>query len=162
MIRYILRAAKYFLLLSVLYLAIMAAMYYTGNLSMPLESDFWQTLNMQLFFTQKGRLMIPAILLLSICYPRFGFVSRVVAPCNLEQNLTQVENAFMMAGFKPLRRSEGEIIFVGESLWQRAMCLWEDEIVVRSSGDGVEIEGIRRAVVKIAWRLDGYMSNLKS
>lgn len=159
---YFRRAVKYFIFLCVIYLAVMAAMYFTGNLAMPVEADFWQTLNMQLFYTEKGRLMLPAVLLLALCYPRFGFVLRVVSPCSFVENFTQIENAFKASGFRLVERSEREAHFESEGLWQSLGYLKEDRVVVRQVENGVEIEGIRRATVKIVWRLDGYMSHLKN
>lgn len=155
------RATKYFLMLAVIYVAVMALMYYTGTMGQPVGDDFLQTLELQLFGTEKGRLMIPAMLLLALFYPRFGFVRREVMPCNLEEHGDQILTAFELYGFECVQRGNNEWVFRASGLGRRLQCLFEDEIRVCEAGDGVEITGIRRIAVKVAWRLEGYLTNLR-
>ena len=44
---------------------------------------------------------------------------------------------------------------------KRLSLLFEDELRVSQYGQWIEIEGIRRAAVKTAWRLEGYLAHLK-
>lgn len=157
----VVRATKYFLMLAVIYVAVMALMYYTGTMGQPIGDDFIETLELQLLGTQKGRLMIPALLLLALFYPRFGFVKRTVTPCSFEEHRDQILSAFECYGFERIEESEGEWIFRASGFARRLQCLFEDEIRVRRTGEGVEIEGIRRIAVKVAWRLEGYLANLR-
>ncbi len=159
--RYGVRAIKYLVLLCVIYLGIMALMYHTGTMGLPTVEGFWETLSLQLFHTQRGRWMIPALLLLAALYPRFGFVKRTVSPCDWEANRTQIENAFKAYGFQLVACSEQEMRFRGGHWTTRLQYLFEEEICVRRQGEGVELEGIRRAAVKIAFRLEGYLSHLR-
>lgn len=157
----VVRATKYFLMLAVIYVAVMAAMYYTGTMGQPVGEDFLQTLELQLLGTERGRLMIPALLLLALFYPRFGFVRRTISPCNLEEHSDQILTAFELYGFECVLRGNNEWVFRASGFGRRLQCLFEDEIRVREVGDGVEITGIRRIAVKVAWRLEGYLANLR-
>ncbi len=159
--RYWVRMLKYLVLLCLLFLALMALMYYTGSLGLMAGDGFWDTLQLQLFHTERGRLMIPAILLLALFYPRFGFVKRVVSPCSLTEHRQQIENAFKAYGFEVAGSHDEELIFRAGGQLARLQYLFEDEIFVRQQGEGIEIEGIRRAAVKVAFRLEGYLSNLR-
>ncbi len=159
--RFVLRAAKYFLMISVIYVAVMALMYYTGTMGQPTAETFLKTLELQLFATEKGRLMLPALLLLALFYPRFGFVKREVAGCDPREHQDQILSAFEAYGFEKCGEEAGELIFRAKSFADRLKCLFEDEIRLRVKGDGVEIEGIRRVAVKVAWRLEGYLANLR-
>ena len=157
----VVRATKYFLMITVIYVAVMALMYYTGTMGQPTAETFLKTLELQLFATEKGRLMLPALLLLALFYPRFGFVKREVAGCNPEEHRDQILSAFEAYGFAKCGEEAGEQIFRATGFWGRLKCLFEDEIRLRVTDNGVEIEGIRRVAVKVAWRLEGYLANLR-
>lgn len=159
--RFVLRAAKYFLLITVIYVAVMALMYYSGTMGQPIADTFLKTLELQLFGTENGRLMLPALIALSLFYPRFGFVKRVVKECNPNLHRDQILSAFEAAGYAKCGECNGEWVFRASGFWGRLKSLFEDEIRLRIKGEGVEIEGIRRVAVKVAWRLEGYLSNLR-
>lgn len=160
--RYWIRAIKYMVLLCLLFLGLMALMFHLGAMGLPTVEGFWETLQLQLFATERGRLMLPAILLLSLFYPRFGFVKRTVEGCNLTEHRTQIENAFKAYGFEPVGEEEGAIRFRGSNPATRLQYLFEDEIRVQADGSGITIEGVRRAAVKIAFRLEGYLAHLRN
>lgn len=159
--RTLLRATKYFLMITVIYVAVMALMYYTGTMGQPTADTFLETLKLQLFATEKGRLMLPALLLLALFYPRFGFVKREVKGCNPAEHRDQILSAFETCGFEKCGEEAGEWIFRASGFMGRLKCLYEDEIRLRPTTEGVEIEGIRRVAVKVAWRLEGYLTNLR-
>ena len=158
--RYLRRAAKYFCLLSVIYLAVMAAMYYTGTMAQPLADTFGETLRLQLLGTLRGRMMIAAVLALALAYPRFGFFSRRVEG-DVEEHRTQILNAMKACGFTLVGEEDGELLFRGDGVLKRLTLLYEDEIRISQYGQWVELSGIRRGVAKAAWRLEGYLAHLR-
>lgn len=159
--KYLVRSAKYMVLLAVVYLGAMALMYYTGMMRLPGVEGFWESLGWQLFATERGRLLIPALVVLALFYPRFGFVKQEVTGCLVQEHRTQIENAFKLQGFA-LAREEGDtLVFRGETFLTRLQYLFEDEIRVKPTASGVELEGIRRAAVRVAYRLDGFLSHLR-
>lgn len=148
-------------MITVIYVAVMALMYYTGTMGQPTAETFWKTLELQLFATEKGRLMLPALLLLALFYPRFGFVKREVKGCVPREHRDQILSAFEIYGFEKCGEESDEWIFRASGVVNRLKYLYEDEIRLRPTPNGVEIEGIRRAAVKVAWRLEGYLANLR-
>lgn len=158
--KYLIRSVKYFCMLVVLYLAIMAAMYYSGTMAQPLADSFVGTLRLQLLGTLRGWIMLIAVVSLAATYPRFGFCVRRVEG-DLEQHCTQLLNAMRACGFELVREENGTLLFRGAGLAKRATLLFEDEIRVSACGREIVIEGIRRGVAKVAWRLEGYLAHLK-
>ncbi len=158
--KYFIRSVKYLCLLTVLYLAIMAAMYCTGTMAQPLAGDFWSTVLMQLTATRRGWTMIAAVVALAAAYPRFGFGARRVEG-DLVEHRVQLLNAMRVCGFELDREEEGVLYFRGANILKRAMLLFEDELRVSQYGQWIEIEGIRRGAVRVAYRLEGYLSRPK-
>lgn len=158
--KYLIRSVKYLCLLVVLYTAIMAAMYYTGTMAQPLADGFVETLRLQLLGTPRGWTMLAAVVVLAAAYPRFGFGVRRVEG-DLERHRIQVVNAMRACGFELVREEGEELFFRGADPVKRLSLLFEDELRVSQYGQWIEIEGIRRAAVKTAWRLEGYLAHLK-
>lgn len=151
--KYLLRSVKYLIALCVLYVALVALMGATGTLYNPAPSLF-ETL----FRTPRGWTMVAAIVLLAIFYPRFGFVRRCIEG-QLDLHRRQVETAFANAGFTLRREEEGTLVFVADNPLRRLALLFEDEIRVGQYGQWIEIEGNRRAVARIVYRLEAYIEN---
>lgn len=150
--RYLIRSVKYLLALTVLYLAVLLLMTLTRtSLLTPVE-----TLTM-LVHSTRGQVLIAAIVLLAALYPRFGFVRRRVAG-NLHTDREQIVRAFEAEGFVLRSERPDELIFRGGSLLKRLGLLFEDEIRVTGQGDGLQLDGIRRGVARVAYRLGSYLS----
>lgn len=151
--RYLVRSLKYFALLCVLYVAIVWLMYWSGSL----PEHPWK---MMLFVlqTQRGMIMAAAFVVLAAAYPMFGFMRKRIGG-SVARNREQIIRAFQMQGFRLTGEREGEMTFRGDGLFKRLSLLFEDQITVRDTASGLEIEGIRRAVARIAYRLDGYIFN---
>ena len=156
---YFTRFAKYLIAFSVVYMAAMALLYFTGTMGQPLAETFFGTLELQLLGTYKGRLMVGVILLLALFYPRFGHVKRSVE-ASFERHGLQIENAFRASGFELTERSEGVWRFRAAGFLQRLTMLFEDEITVRATDEGIILEGNRRGVARAHYRLTGYMAHL--
>lgn len=159
MARYLIRFAKYLVALCVVYVAAMALLYFTGTMGEPIAESFGATLQLQLLGTYRGRLMIGAILLLALLYPRFGFMERRVAASFLVHS-TQIENAFRASGFECVGKEEGVWRFRASGMLQRLMMLFEDEIIVWEEGEEICLKGNRRGLARVVFRLTGYLSHL--
>lgn len=157
---YLKKSAKFFIAFCVIYIAVIALLYKTGNLGEPKAETLLETLKLQLFGTLKGQRMVGIVVLLALTYPFFGFRKRLIA-ANFERHATQIENAFATCGFKLVSKQDNEWVFKAQGVWNRLKLLYEDEVVVRSVTDGIEISGNRRAVANVVWRLSGYMANLR-
>ena len=148
--KYLIRSVKYFIALCVLYLIIMALMLLT-NTSVLTPSETFSAL----VHSTRGQVLIVAVVLLSALYPKFGFIRR-------QENREQILNAFVSEGFKPVRESEHEMVFRADSLFKRLTLLFEDEIRVTQTGEWITIEGIRRGVARVYYRLQSYLERTRN
>ncbi len=152
---YLIRSVKYFCALCVLCAILMAAMLATGTSQLTAE----ETLHL-LFHSDRFVLLGVAIVVLSATYPRFGFVRRRVEG-DLVRHRTQIETAFRQAGLRLVSATDDELRFRGDGFVRRASLLFEDEVRVTQYGQWIEIDGIRRVVVRVAYRLEGYVETLQ-
>ena len=148
--KYLIRSAKYFVALCVLLVAIMALNRAMGS-TLTIRETFYV-----MFHTTRGLLLPVVVVVLALCYPRFGFIVRRVEG-DTELDREQIVNAFRSAGFSLRREEEGTLFFRADGFVQKLMLLWEDEIRVSQYGQWIELDGIRRGVARVQYRLDSYL-----
>ena len=153
--KYLIRSVKYFLALCVLYLVVMGLMFVTNTSLLPPSETFYA-----LIHSTRGQILIVAVVLLSALYPGFGFVCRQQLG-SLTINREQIINAFASEGFKLVRESETEMVFRGASFFKRLMLLYEDEIHVTQCGEWISIDGNRRGVARVNYRLESYLERAR-
>jgi len=152
--KYLIRSLKYFAALCVICAAIVGLMLVTRTTPLtPGESLY------VMFHTQRGWLMLCTIAVLAALYPRFGFVCRRVEG-DLTEHRTQIENAFRSAGFRLVAATDDELLFRAGSLPHRLLLLFEDEIRVTQYGQWIELDGIRRGVARVEYRLQSYIEQM--
>lgn len=149
--RYLIRASKYFVALCVLCAAIMALNLMTGMARL----SFGESLYV-MFHTPRGMLLPAVIVVLAAFYPKFGFISRRVEG-DVEEHREQILNAFRSAGFELVGEEEGVMRFRARGALHRLLLLFEDEILVSQYGQWILVEGIRRGVARVIYRLDSYI-----
>lgn len=149
--RYFIRSLKYFVALCVLCAAIMALNLLSGFSALTFEESLYV-----MFHTTRG-LMLPAVIvLLAAFYPKFGFVVRKVEG-DVEQNREQIVNAFKAAGFSLRSEADGKMVFRADGPLHKLMLLGEDQIEISQYGQWILIEGIRRGVARVEYRLNSYL-----
>ena len=102
------------------------------------------------------RLIAAVIVLLAAFYPRFGFIVRRVEG-DVEEHREQIVNAFRSAGFELRREEDDALFFRAKGPLHRLLLLGEDEIKVSQYGQWIELEGIRRGVARVIYRLDSHI-----
>ena len=150
--KYFIRSLKYFVALCVICVAILALMLATGTSALTLDQTVYV-----MFHTSRYATLFAAIVVLAALYPRFGFVVRKVEG-DVEENREQIVNAFKSAGFS-LRGDRGT--FRADGPLRKLMLLGEDEIKVSQYGQWIQIDGIRRGVARVEYRLDSYIQMSK-
>lgn len=151
--KYLIRAIKYFVAFCVLYVAILwLSLRMSG-----MEVSVWDSVAVTMQ-TTRGRLLAAAVVVLSAAYPRFGFVTRRVE-CLMDEDRERIVSAFEASGFRAVSQTDERMVFRADNIVRRLTLLGEDEIEVRQYGQWVEITGIRRAVARVAYRLEMYMDN---
>ena len=148
--KYLIRSAKYFVALCVLLVAIMALNRAMGS-TLTIRETFYV-----MFHTTRGLLLPVVVVVLALCYPRFGFIVRRVEG-DTELDREQIVNAFRSAGFSLRREEDGTLFFRADGFVQKLLLLWEDEIRVSQYGQWIELDGIRRGVARVQYRLDSYL-----
>lgn len=148
--KYLIRSAKYFVALCVLLVAIMALNRAMGS-TLTMRETFYV-----MFHTTRGLLLPVVVVVLALCYPRFGFIVRRVEG-DTELDREQIVNAFRSADFSLRREEEGTLFFRADGFVQKLLLLWEDEIRVSQYGQWIELDGIRRGVARVQYRLDSYL-----
>ena len=148
--KYLIRSAKYFVALCVLLVAIMALNRAMGS-TLTIRETFYV-----MFHTTRGLLLPVVVVVLALCYPRFGFIVRRVEG-DTELDREQIVNAFRSAGFSLRREEEGTLFFRADGFVQKLLLLWEDEIRVSQYGQWFELDGIRRGVARVQYLLDSYL-----
>ena len=92
--------------------------------------------------------------------PQIRFVVRKVEG-DVEQNREQIVNAFKSAGFSLRGEEDGVMTFRADGPLRKLMLLGEDEIKVSQYGQWIQIDGIRRGVARVEYRLDSYIQMSK-
>lgn len=152
---YFLRAFKYFVALCILCLALMALMLLTGTSALSWEDTIYA-----MFHTDRYLTLFLAIVVLAALYPRLGFVQRKIEG-DIARHRTQIVNAFKSAGFSLCDQSEDTLTFRADTLLHRTTLLFEDRIEVSQYGQWIVLTGIRRGVVRVAYRLESYIQTIE-
>lgn len=155
MMRYLIRAIKYLLLLSALYVALVWAMYLIG--AEP-QIDPWLQIEAHLR-ADIGKKMVVVFVILAALYPRFGFMRKRIEGYRPERDKERLQNAMAVFGYKLAESHDGVDVYRAEGVVKRLTLLWEDRIEVRIEDGALELKGIRRMVARIAYQLETYIRN---
>lgn len=155
MMRYLIRAIKYLLLLSALYVALVWAMYLLG--AEP-QIDPWLQIEAHLR-ADIGKKMVVVFVILAALYPRFGFMRKRIEGYRPERDKERLQNAMAVFGYKLAESHDGVEVYRAEGVVKRLTLLWEDRIEVRIEDGALELKGIRRMVARIAYQLETYIRN---
>lgn len=97
--------------------------------------------------------MLIAVIVLSLAYPRFGFVTRRLKG-SLKVNREQIDRAFAAQHFILMSvESEDRLIYIADTMLKRVYLLFEDHILVTQVGDELELRGNRKTVAYVLYRL---------
>ncbi len=149
--KYLIRSLKYFCALCVLCVAIMFLNRIAGTARLTVSETLYV-----MFHTPRGMLLPGAIILLAALYPKFGFVVRQVEG-DIAENREQILNAFRSEGFSLRSQTDDAMVFRADNWSKKLLMLGEDEIKVSQYGQWIRIEGIRRGVARVQYRLDSYL-----
>ncbi|MBP3330954.1 MAG: hypothetical protein J6K90_00075 [Tidjanibacter sp.] len=151
---YIVHALKYLTKLIVLLLIIYALMFATGMARISADQFLHE-----LFHENNGVMLILSLVVLAFIYPKFGFVKRTVeAGINTDHEL--IMRAFSMAGYVMTQQSEGRRVYRASSPMKRVMNVFDDKIVLTYDDEQhITLDGIRKEVVQVEFRLKSYVNN---
>ena len=147
--RYLIRAVKYFFAFCVLYVGVVWLSILTQK---GMDVSVWDSISATMA-TERGRMLALAVVALSAAYPFFGFVKRSVK-WNMATEADRLVEIFAAAGFALKEQGEGKMVFKANNILDRLVMLFEDEIVVEQQGEQITLDGIRRGVAKVIYRLN--------
>ena len=147
--RYLIRAVKYFFAFCVLYVGVVWLSILTQK---GMDISVWDSISATMA-TERGRMLALAVVALSAAYPFFGFVKRSVK-WNMATDADRLVEIFAAAGFALKEQGEGKMVFKANNILDRLVMLFEDEIVVEQQGEQLTLDGIRRGVAKVIYRLN--------
>ena len=147
--RYLIRAVKYFFAFCVLYVGVVWLSILTQK---GMDISVWDSISATMA-TERGRMLALAVVALSAGYPYFGFIKRSMK-WNMATDADRLVEIFAAAGFALKEQSEGKMVFKANNILDRLVMLFEDEIVVEQQGEQITLSGIRRGVAKVIYRLN--------
>ena len=151
--KYIVRSLKYLVALCVLYVALMAFMHQYNN---PFGLTIEQRVQL-MFDTWRGCGMIIATFVLAATYPFFGYVKRTFEG-DIVADREQLNRAADFVGLELVSESAEELVYHAKGL-RRLVMLFEDTVRVRQCGSQIEVEGLRRVAVRMAFDAERYITN---
>ena len=146
--KYLVRACKYFLMVSLILCLILGVLMLIGAISTDINvifKDGWKSVAwIALMFA-----------LVSLVYPRFGYSSRGLAvPGSYEELRGGILDYMQRRGYS-LETEEGEnMTFRINGFGGRLARSFEDRITLKRNLGGFEIEGLNRDVVRILYGLE--------
>ncbi len=141
--RYVIRAAKYFVQLLVILSLIIAIL----MVAKVVDTDI-----SQLFVNGYDSLWQIALLMAAFAamYPRLGYTRREALVPGEDGEVYPVLDRIMTAhGYVKEQRTDGVIAYRKSSVGDRLTRLWEDRITVSRVAVGFELEGLGRDVVRL-------------
>lgn len=146
--RYLVRACKYFLMVSVILILILGVLMLIGAISTDINvifKDGWKSVGwIALMFA-----------LVSLVYPRFGYSSRGLAVPGSYAELRPGILDYMQRRGYVLEKEDGEnLSFRLKAFTGRLVRSFEDRITLTRNLGGFEIEGLNRDVVRILYGLE--------
>lgn len=146
---YIRRAIKYFFSLIILMFILFAFMYLTGTAA---SDNYFETLS-----SERGIFMLVSLLGLAALYPYFGYTKRTL-DVNFEQNKDAVLKVMDLCGYQADHTTQdGEIVFRASTAVKKIKYLGEDTIVLSTQADKMALEGVRKELVRIEYRLRTFL-----
>ena len=101
--------------------------------------------------------MVVVSILLAATYPFFGYTKRSFEG-DIESDIEQLDTAAKIVGLELVEKSDKELVYRAKGL-RRLTMLYEDDVRVRQNGTQIEIEGLRRVAVRMAFDAERYITN---
>ncbi|MBR6280030.1 MAG: hypothetical protein IKR32_01870 [Bacteroidales bacterium] len=146
--KYIVRALKYFVYITILMVLLLAVLVALGMVSSDVDVMFrngWKSVWM----------ILGMFFLVALVYPRVGYTRRAAhIPGSYAEIRDGVVRYMEDHGYR-LEKEEGEnLTFVSRSLLKRILRIWEDRISLEREFAGFSVEGLTRDVTQIVYGLE--------
>lgn len=145
--RYLIRAIKYFIYFSLLLVVMMAALY-ALNMTDPTAKDFPS------MFFKNGYNSLKLIILIfagvSAVYPLVGFSkNKAIVPGEAKEAAKIVTSYMEERGYTLEKEEDGNLSFRARTFGKRLLRMFEDRIIFQKDFSGYQVKGMRKDVVRI-------------
>lgn len=149
--KYILRAVKYLIRLTLLFAVLFGVMLATNTTTLSAENFFAD------FFGQtKGQIFTAIVLIWCAFYPRVEFIAMPVG-IRLGDHRANIVEAMQSLGMTLVEEGDDKMVFRSASPLSRAWQMWEDAVEVRTSANGgIEVAGSRKNVSNALFKIKLY------
>lgn len=146
--RYAIRAVKYCAWLMIVFMVVFTIMNLTGT------SEVRGIEGIKEMFSSgsQGYMLVAVIVALSAIYPSVGFSKREIAGTLVNGSSTVVD-VMKRYGFSFEGEENGVMVFHATSIVKKFLMYFEDRIEVSYDGSKITINGMRKELVKIEYRL---------
>ena len=153
---YFLRVFKYLFKMVLLLSAVFILMYVTGTAEVSAGS--LKEYLAALFLTTKGSILIVALIVVSLAYPKFGYAKRTVK-LDFASKRDEVIAIMTKSGYSLYTEERGVLAFRTKNPFIRISLLgdkpklWEDKLIIEVDNNTIVINGLRKRVVMVEYRL---------
>jgi hypothetical protein len=152
--KYLIRSVKYLIAFCVLYVGFMWVIHQFSN---PFNLTFEERWLMMFQNGWQGWSMVVGTILLATTYPYFGYTKRTIEG-SIVTDREQLNRAADFTGLVLVADNGEELIYHAKGV-RRLVMLFEDEVKVRQKDGAIEIEGLRRVAVRMAFDAERYITN---
>lgn len=144
--RYVIRAAKYLAWMLILFAVIFIIMDLTDTSAVEGVSGLKQVIS-----GDRGHILMLMIVALAAVFPVVGFMTR-----NIKGSLTREDIVIMMngIGFKLSSYEGNSLVFNATNPLKKFGMYFEDRIEIVLEEENIKVDGIRKEVVKIEYRIN--------
>ena len=141
--KYIVRALKYFVQITIIMSLIIVALMLTGLISKAINIAFRQGWTSVLY-------ILGMFALVAAVYPRFGYATRHVTAAGEYTELRDgVIRIMEERGYSLEKEADGVMSFRSRSPWIRAARMWEDRVTITHELGGWSVEGLNKDILRI-------------
>lgn len=152
--KYLLRVLRY-LLRMVLLLGLIFALMLLTKTSEVGAAELWA----QMMNTQKGAILIIALVGVALMYPKFGYVERAVM-LDMVDNRDTILEVMRKMGYTIVSEKENKMVFQSSGLLKKIMLMGDDKITMNSYTKGVVVlDGVRKDVVVAEFRMNSFVES---
>ncbi len=144
---YFLRVFKYLLRMVILLSAVFALMLVTGTSEVSAEVFI-----SNLFDTEKGSILLIALIAVALTYPKFGYVKRTII-IDFTSNRDGILQILNKSGYSLYAEEESKITLRATSPFKRVIMLGDDKMTLNKERNSIIIEGVRKDVAMAEYRL---------
>lgn len=145
--RYGIRAGKYALQLTILFFVFFGVLRLTGYDKAPLEA---------LWLTPRGLMLIGAILIFALIYPFLGYTKKTLV-FDANKRTDDVMRVMGMCGYIKISETPEVMTYRASTTSKRISLMFEDTITITTT-DGLSVmQGPRKEVVKIYFRMGTFI-----